>query len=154
RAEVSWCQFLSEPGGGSDLAGVRTTAVRDGDEWVLNGSKIWTTGAHFSQFAMCLARTESSLPKHKGVTMFVVPVPSDGLEIRPLRQINGAAEFNQEFLDNVRIPGNAVIGEVNGGWRVAQTMLNFERKMIGDGSMTGGTRSAQPPEQLVQLARD
>jgi alkylation response protein AidB-like acyl-CoA dehydrogenase len=153
RAEVSWCQFLSEPGGGSDLAGVRTRAVRDGDDWLISGSKIWTTGAHFSQYAMCLARTDVNAPKHEGVTMFVVPIPSAGLEVRPIRQINGAAEFNEEFLDSVRVSADCVIGEVNDGWRVAQTMLGFERKMMGDGSMTGGTRAAKPPVDLVELAQ-
>jgi alkylation response protein AidB-like acyl-CoA dehydrogenase len=154
RAEVSWCQFLSEPGGGSDLAGLRTTAVRDGDDWLINGSKIWTSGAHFSQYAMCLARTDPDVPKHKGLTMFVVMIPSEGLDIRPIRQINGSSEFNQEFLDNVRVPAEYVIGEVNEGWRVAQTMLNFERQMIGGGSMTGGTLNAPPPTDLVALARE
>jgi alkylation response protein AidB-like acyl-CoA dehydrogenase len=153
RAEVSWCQFLSEPGGGSDLAGIRTSAVRDGDEWVLNGSKIWTSGAHFSQYAMCLARTAPDLTKHRGLTMFVVPIPSPGLEIRPVRQINGGAEFNQEFLDDVRVPSENVVGVVNEGWRVAQTMLSFERQMIGGGSVTGGSLGAKRPDDLADLAR-
>lgn len=153
RAEVSWCQFLSEPGGGSDLAGVRTTAVRDGDEWLLNGSKIWTTGAHFSQYAMCLARTAPDQTKHRGLTMFVVPIPSAGLEIRPVQQINGGSEFNQEFLDDVRVASENVVGEVNEGWRVAQSMLSFERQMIGGGSVTGGSLGAERPDDLADLAR-
>jgi alkylation response protein AidB-like acyl-CoA dehydrogenase len=153
RAEVSWCQFLSEPGGGSDLAGVRTSAVRDGDEWVLNGSKIWTTGAHFSQYAMCLARTAPDQTKHRGLTMFVVPIPSVGLEIRPVQQINGGSEFNQEFLDDVRVPSENVVGEVNEGWRVAQSMLSFERQMIGGGSVTGGSLGVERPDDLAALAR-
>jgi alkylation response protein AidB-like acyl-CoA dehydrogenase len=151
--EECWCQFLSEPGGGSDLAGARTSAVRDGDEWVLNGSKIWTTGAHFSDYAMCLARTDPSVPKHRGLTMFVVPIPSEGLEIHPIRQVSGRSEFNQEYLTDVHVPAENVIGDVNDGWRVAQTMLGFERQMIGDGSMKGGTRVVERPDALAALAR-
>lgn len=153
RAEVSWCQFLSEPGAGSDLAGVRTTAALDGDEWVINGSKIWSSGAHFSKYAMCLARTDPNVPKHRGLTMFIVPIPTDGLEIRPVRQVTGGSEFNEEFLDDVRIPSDAVIGDVNDGWRVAQTMLTFERRMLGVGSISGGTTAAEPPHELAALVQ-
>jgi alkylation response protein AidB-like acyl-CoA dehydrogenase len=153
-AEECWCQFLSEPGGGSDLAGLRTRAVRDGDEWLITGSKIWTTGAHFSTHAMCLARTNPDVPKHQGLTMFVVDIPSPGLEIRPLTQITGEVDFNQEFLDDVRVPAANVIGEVDNGWRVAQTMLGFERSGLGGGWLNSGSMWAgSAPHQLADLAR-
>ena len=152
RAEGSWCQFLSEPAAGSDLAGVRTTAVRDGDEFVINGAKVWTSGAHFAYCAMCLVRTDPDVPKHQGLTMVVVPIPAPGIEIRPIRNINGGSDFNEVFLDDVRVPVANVFGAVGDGWRVTQAMLGFERRMLGTGSISGGASGALPPQDLVDLA--
>lgn len=153
RAEVSWCQFLSESEAGSDLAGVRTTAALEGGDYVINGTKVWTSGAHFSQFALCLARTDPDVPKHRGLTMFVVPVPAPGVTIRPVRNITGGSDFNEVFLDQVRVPAENIVGSVGGGWRIAQAMLGLERRMLGNGSISGGALNAQPPVDLVELAR-
>lgn len=153
RAEVSWAQFLSEPAAGSDMAGVRTTAIRDGDEFVINGAKVWSSGAHFSQYALCLARTNLDVPKHRGLTMFVVPIPTPGLQMRPTLQITGGSEFNEEFLDDVRVPVDSVIGDINDGWRVSLAMLGFERRMLGSGTMSGGAAGATPPSELIELVR-
>ncbi|TMK59127.1 MAG: acyl-CoA dehydrogenase, partial [Actinobacteria bacterium] len=111
-----WCQLMSEPGAGSDLAGVVTRADRDGDEWVINGQKVWTTDAHFSEYGICLARTDFDVPKHAGLTMFFVSMDTPGVTARPLRQADGSAAFNEVFLDDVRIPAENVLGEVNQGW--------------------------------------
>ena len=120
-------QFFSEPGAGSDLAGITTRAVKDGDRWILTGSKIWTSGAFYADYGMCLARTDWEVPKHRGLTWFAVPVTAKGVTVQPIKEINGEAEFCQEFLDEVEIPENEIIGEVNEGWAVTQTMLLFER---------------------------
>jgi alkylation response protein AidB-like acyl-CoA dehydrogenase len=125
--EEIWCQFYSEPEAGSDLAGIRTTAVRDGEQWVINGSKIWTTGAYYSDWAMCLARTDWNVPKHRGLTWFAIPTSAKGLTIHQVPQIEGNAGFCQEFLDDVAVPAHDVFGPVNDGWTVAQTMLVYER---------------------------
>jgi alkylation response protein AidB-like acyl-CoA dehydrogenase len=125
--EELWCQFYSEPEAGSDLAGIRTSATRDGERWLLRGSKIWSTGADHADYAMCLARTDWNAPKHQGLTWFAVPTSADGLTIRPIVQINGATGFCEEFLDDVEVTHDDIIGEVNRGWTVAQTMLVFER---------------------------
>ena len=148
--EEVWCQFYSEPEAGSDLAGIRTSAVRDGERWVLNGSKIWSTGAYYADFAMCLARTDWDAPKHRGLTWFVVPTDAQGLTIRPVRQINGTGGFCEEFLDDVVIDGDAVIGEINQGWSVTQTMLVYERG-AGDSGASVEPRILAP--DLVRLAR-
>ena len=120
-------QFFSEPGAGSDLAGVTTRAVRDGDRWVITGSKIWTSGGYYADYGMCLARTDWDVPKHRGLTWFAVPISAKGVTVQPIKEINGDAEFCQEFLDEVEVSDEDVIGEVNQGWSVAQTMLLFER---------------------------
>jgi alkylation response protein AidB-like acyl-CoA dehydrogenase len=149
--EEMWCQFYSEPEAGSDLAGIRSRAVRDGDRWIISGSKIWSSGAHHADWAMCLARTEWSLPKHRGLTWFALPTDAKGVTVRPIRQINGNAEFCEEFLDEVEVADDDVIGEVNRGWAVTQTMLVYER---GAGEM--GAAAIEPRElapDLVELAR-
>jgi alkylation response protein AidB-like acyl-CoA dehydrogenase len=133
--ELIVSQFFSDPDAGSDLAGVRTQAVRDGDRWILNGSKIWSSGAYYADAGMCLARTNWDVPKHRGLTWFLVPTDAAGLTIERIRQINGDAEFCQEFLDDVELTDDDVIGEVDGGWSVTQTMLLYER---GAGSAGGG----------------
>jgi alkylation response protein AidB-like acyl-CoA dehydrogenase len=122
-----WCQFFSEPVAGSDLAGVQTRATRDGDAWILNGAKVWSSWAHLADWGLCLARTNGSVPKHRGLTWFGVPVDAQGLTLRVIRQINGGADFCEEFFDDVVIPDDERIGDVDQGWTVARTMLVFER---------------------------
>ena len=129
-----WVQFLSEPTGGSDLAGCVTRADRDGDEWVLNGSKIWSTAAMSADYAMCLARTDWDAPKHRGLTMFIMKIHQPGVQVDPIKQVNGSLEFCQEFFDDVVLPADAPIGDVNDGWSVAQALLAHERNAVGGGS--------------------
>jgi alkylation response protein AidB-like acyl-CoA dehydrogenase len=148
--EEIWCQFYSEPEAGSDLAGIRTRATRDGDHWVLSGSKIWSSGAHHADWAMCLARTDWDAPKHRGLTWFAVPTNADGLTIRRITQINGSAEFCEEFLDDVVVTNDDIIGEVNHGWAVTQTMLVYERGAGESGVSTLEPRRLAP--DLVELA--
>jgi alkylation response protein AidB-like acyl-CoA dehydrogenase len=136
-----WCQLFSEPAAGSDLAGIQTRARRDGDSWVLNGQKVWTTNAQFAAYGLILARTNVDVPKHKGMTMFIVPMDAEGVTVRPLRQISGDAHFNEVFFDDVRIDGDAVVGQVDGGWTTALTTLLYERVTIGLGGEGFGWRS-------------
>jgi alkylation response protein AidB-like acyl-CoA dehydrogenase len=149
--EELWCQFYSEPEAGSDLAGIRTRATRDGDHWILNGSKIWSSGAHYAEWAMCLARTDWDVPKHRGLTWFAVRTDAPGVTVRQITQINGTGEFCEEFLDDVVVTDVDLIGEVNHGWTVAQTMLVYERG-AGEGNTTTREPRALAPD-LVELAR-
>ncbi len=127
--EVTWCQLFSEPGAGSDLAGLQARATRDGDGWLLTGQKVWSTGAATADFGLLLGRTDWDVPKHQGITAFVLPMRQPGVQVRPLRQMNGHSSFNEVFFDAARIPGEYVIGEPGAGWLVARTTLAHERRL-------------------------
>ena len=146
-----WCQMFSEPGAGSDLAAVQTRARQNDDgTWTLNGQKVWTTNAQFASFGLLLARTDPDVPKHKGLTMFIVPMDAAGVAVRGLRQISGEAEFNEVFFDDVRLDADAVVGGIGNGWGTALTVLMYERLTIGFGSEAFGS-----PARLAQtLAAD
>jgi alkylation response protein AidB-like acyl-CoA dehydrogenase len=146
RTEDLWCQLFSEPGGGSDLAGATTKAERDGDAWVLNGQKVWTSGARYADWGYAICRTDSAVPKHRGLTAFVVPMDTPGVEVRPLRQITGGSSFNEVFFSDVRIPDANRLGDAGAGWRVALTTLGFERSARIDDN---GRRRVQ---RLISLA--
>ncbi|UGV27897.1 acyl-CoA dehydrogenase [Rhodopseudomonas boonkerdii] len=135
--EHIWCQLFSEPAGGSDVAGLRTRAEKDGDDWVINGQKIWTSGAHHSDYGILITRTDPTVPKHKGLTMFFLDMKSPGVEVKPIKQANGQAEFNEVYFTDVRIPDHQRLGAVGDGWNVSLTTLMNERMAIGAGVATG-----------------
>ncbi|MFV0524231.1 MAG: acyl-CoA dehydrogenase family protein [Acidimicrobiales bacterium] len=138
RGDLVGCQLFSEPGAGSDLASLQMRAERDGDEWILNGQKVWTSGAHYSDVGEVICRTDPDLPKHRGLTGFVVDMDAPGVEVVPLRQMTGGANFNEVFFTDVRVPDTHRLGDVNDGWRVALTTLMNERASIGGGAAAGG----------------
>ena len=147
--DVTWCQGYSEPGAGSDLAALQTRAVRDGDDYVVNGQKIWTSGGHNAKWMILLARTDPDAPKHRGITYFVVDMKSPGVTVRPLINAAYTHEFNEVFFEDVRIPKENIIGEENRGWYLAQTTLSFERSNIG-----GAVGARQTVEDLIKFARE
>ena len=135
--QTVWCQLFSEPAGGSDVAGLRTRAEKDGDDWIINGQKIWTSGAHYSDYGLLITRTDPNVPKHKGLTMFFLDMRSEGVEVKPIKQANGMQEFNEVFFTNVRIPDTQRLGAVGDGWNVSLTTLMNERMSIGARLATG-----------------
>ncbi len=144
-----WCQLFSEPGAGSDLAGLSTRAVRDGDEWRVNGQKVWTSRGAYSRYGLLLARHDASVPKHRGITAFALDLHTPGVEVRPLRQMNGDAHFTEVFLDDARVPDADRIGAVGDGWRVALTCLSYER----GAATAGGSGGLLDVDRLVALAQ-
>jgi alkylation response protein AidB-like acyl-CoA dehydrogenase len=151
----TWCQLFSEPSAGSDLAGLTTTAVLDGDEWVVNGQKVWNTSAHHADLGLLVARTDWDVPKHQGITYFVLPMKQPGVEVRPLRQMNFHASFNEVFLTDARIPRDWVVGGVGDGWAAAQTTLAHERRfgaLFGGGNLDGVDAGLARDEALAEAA--
>ena len=147
RGEEIWSQLFSEPAGGSDVAAIRTRAVRDGDDWVVNGQKVWTSGAHYSDYGIVLVRTNPDVPKHKGLTMFWLDLRSPGVEIRPIHQMSGGSNFNEVYFTDVRIPDSQRLGAVDDGWKVALVTLMNERLAVGGGGGAG-------PKEILKLARE
>jgi alkylation response protein AidB-like acyl-CoA dehydrogenase len=157
RGEEIWMQLLSEPSGGSDVAGALTTAVRDGDEWVLNGSKVWTTGAWWSDWGLCLARTNWDVPKHRGLTVFMLPIHRDGVEVHRIEMLNGNREFCQEYLTDVRVPDGDRIGEVDDGWTVGTRWMFHERMLYNSPYVTipvGTVQAGEAASSMLAIARD
>ncbi|MEY2451661.1 MAG: hypothetical protein QOD92_1235 [Acidimicrobiaceae bacterium] len=149
--QISWCQGFSEPDAGSDLAGLKTKAELDGDEWVINGQKIWTTQAQYADYVFLLARTDPAAPKHAGISYLLVPMKQEGIEVRPIVQPDGSAEFNEVFFTNVRAPKENVVGGLNNGWKVAMTTLGFER---GSSATTSHRRFEKELEVIIDKAKE
>ncbi|HET9895640.1 MAG TPA: acyl-CoA dehydrogenase family protein [Streptosporangiaceae bacterium] len=147
-SQITWCQLFSEPGAGSDLAGLTTTAIRDGGEWVVTGQKVWSTGAATADYGLLLARTDWDVPKHRGITAFVLPMRQNGVEVRPLRQMNGHQSFNEVFLDEARVPAANLIAEPGTGWTVALTTLAHERRLAAH-RVTGGEPAGRAWREAV-----
>jgi alkylation response protein AidB-like acyl-CoA dehydrogenase len=152
--EVTWTQLFSEPGAGSDLAGLSTTAVRDGDDWIVNGQKVWNTSAHHADYGMLLARTDWDVPKHQGISYFVLPMKQPGVEVRPILQMNRHSSFNEVFLTDARIPATNLVGDLGDGWRVARTTLMHERTFatLRRPSFTGGAAGRTIEEAAAEAA--
>ncbi len=148
RGDEVWCQLFSEPSAGSDLAGIRTKAERDGDDWVINGQKVWTSGAQHSDFGIVVTRTDPSAPKHKGLTMFIVNMKDPGIEVRPIKQMAGSSEFNEVFFTDVRVKDSHRLGEVGDGWKVSLTTLMHERVAVG-----GKPATAPGVKEMIELAK-
>ncbi|MFV0524777.1 MAG: acyl-CoA dehydrogenase family protein [Acidimicrobiales bacterium] len=146
-----WCQMFSEPGAGSDVASLQTKAERDGDEWIINGQKVWTTLAHISDYAVLIARTDPDAVKHAGISMFILPMDAPGVEVRPIHQIDGGRHFNEVFFTDVRIPADHLLGELNNGWNQATAMLMYERVAIGT---IGGGKISQPNYKMLKAAAE
>lgn len=151
RGEITWCQGFSEPEAGSDLASLRTTAALDGDEWVINGQKIWTTRADAADYVFLLARTNQDAPRHRGISYLLVPMRQPGVEVRPIRQLDGAEDFSEVFFTDARAPRDSVVGGLHNGWKVAMTTLGFER---GVSASTSHRRFAKELDEIITLARD
>ena len=157
KGEELWMQLLSEPSGGSDVAAAQTTAIRDGDEWVLNGSKVWTTGAWWSDWGLCLARTNWDVPKHRGLTVFMFPLHQAGVEVQQIEMLNGSREFCQEFLTDLRVPDSDRVGEVDDGWSVGTRWMFHERMLYSSPLVTvpvGTVHGSQGATRVVDVARD
>ncbi|HEY1634405.1 MAG TPA: acyl-CoA dehydrogenase family protein [Acidimicrobiales bacterium] len=157
KGEEIWMQLLSEPSGGSDVAGALTSAVRDGDEWILNGSKVWTTGAWWSDWGLCLARTNWDVPKHRGLTVFLLPIHEPGVEVRRIEMLNGNKEFCQEFLSDVRVPDTDRVGDIDEGWTVGTGWMFHERMLYNSPLVTvptGTTRGSASSSSALDVARD
>jgi alkylation response protein AidB-like acyl-CoA dehydrogenase len=149
----AWCQLFSEPGAGSDLAGLGCKAVKDGEEWIINGQKVWTSGGQYADLGMLIARTDPELPKHQGITWFAFDMHQQGVEVRPLKEMTGRALFNEVFLSDARVPDSEIIGGLNKGWTVANTTLMFERAGLGSGGGHGASSVATPGTVAGDLDR-
>ena len=152
-ADLLCCQLFSEPGAGSDLAGLACRARRDGDEWLINGQKVWSSGAQFSEWGLLIARSEPSVPKHKGMTAFLVPMDAPGIDIRPIRQMSGGSSFNEVFFEDCRLPDSTRLGAEGDGWKVALTTLGFERDHSDPTGSAGGDRPGGRWPQLMATAK-